>query len=514
MRQSALFPTFLDYRRYFYDVVFRHILFIIITIYTYKYHSHVYVYTPLSICIKRLAWINEREYNGEIKKNHLKRSYRVFLIGIYILPRLALVFIATEIPDIIGLASITIGYIIATIATRKAIVRGEEFYELLIDLENRALDDYEYDLQVQNLHTINNPGLHLTIQRKNFKRPLKAIVNTPEENSSEVMFYEKDLLEKSSETVSHESRRNKIVEQGDYCEDSDAGNEREDKGIHKMKNIQKFYAGLGVPLYVYIFLSIISILPYMRSAILSLSEGKIIKFILEVLVVISLFLFTLGEAFYAVLLVLRWTGLTQHCARSWGYELSDIIFRYGDKASIEMKIGSSQHKRWLCEFEEKLDVLHDIYAVPLTVLNQKISSVMSNGLVSFLFIMIAHAAFAFVSTNRTPQVNAIVSVCCVIIMGILLYYSGNISQTFVLQKHSLRRPSIITSLAKIYGNYDAVQMFMSEYIMYNGVGFSFLSVIFTHQAAMGVMLTCFLGLGFLFGPIVAKKLMGAEDEQE
>ena len=150
----------------------------------------------------------------------------------------------------------------------------------------------------------------------------------------------------------------------------------------------------------------------------------------------------------------------------------------------------------------------------LTVLNQKISSVMSNGLVSFVFITIAHVAFTFVSTNRAPQVNGVVSVCSTIIIGVALYYAGNISQTFVLQKHSLRRPSIITSLSKIYGSYEAVQMFMTEYIMYNGVGFSFLSVIFTHQAAMGVMITCILGLGFLFGPIIAKKLMGVENEEE
>ena len=170
-------------------------------------------------------------------------------------------------------------------------------------------------------------------------------------------------------------------------------------------------------------------------------------------------------------------------------------------------------KNFLKEFEEKLDVLHDIFAVPLTVLNQKISSVMSNGLVSFVFVVIAHAAFAFVSTNRTPQVNGVVSVCCIIIIGVALYYAGNISQTFVLQKHSLRRPSILASLSKIYGSYEAVQMFMTEYIMYDGFGFSFLSVICTHQAAMGVMITFFLGLGFLFGPLLAKKLMGVENEE-
>merc|ERR1711991_340793 len=127
-----------------------------------------------------------------------------------------------------------------------------------------------------------------------------------------------------------------------------------DKVNDNDNNKQKFYDGLSVPLHIYIFLSIVSMLPYIRNAVQSFSDGQIVKFLLEVLVVISLFLFTLGEAFYAITLILRWTGLTQHCARSWGYELSDIILRYGDKASIEMKIGSSQHKRWLCEFEEKL----------------------------------------------------------------------------------------------------------------------------------------------------------------
>ena len=46
----------------------------------------------------------------------------------------------------IGLTSVTIAYAIASFATRKAILRGEEFYHLLIDLEKRALDDYDYDL--------------------------------------------------------------------------------------------------------------------------------------------------------------------------------------------------------------------------------------------------------------------------------------------------------------------------------------------------------------------------------
>ena len=95
----------------------------------------------------------------------------------YILPRFVLVFLATEVADMIGLASVTIAYAIASLASRKAILRGEQFYNLLIDLEKRALDDYDYDLQVQNRHTVDNPSIHLTIQRKNFRKPLKTVLN-------------------------------------------------------------------------------------------------------------------------------------------------------------------------------------------------------------------------------------------------------------------------------------------------------------------------------------------------
>ena len=420
----------------------------------------------------------------------------------------------------IGLTSVTIAYAIASFATRKAILRGEEFYHLLIDLEKRALDDYDYDLKVQNLHTVNNPSIHLTIQRKNFRKPLKTILNAS--SNDDAKGGDGDVIEKGKEEKNMQANKNMSVEKGEENKNIQSNNNMSvkkgegDKDTQKNKNnMRNFYDGLSAPLHIYIFLSMVSMIPYVRNAIQSFSDGQIIKFLLETLVVISLFLFTLGEAFYAITLILRWTGLTQHCARSWGYELSDIILRYGEKATSDtnMKIGTSEHKNFLKEFEEKLDVLHDIFAVPLTVLNQKISSVMSNGLVSFVFVMIAHAAFAFVSTNRTPQVNGVVSVCCIIIIGVALYYAGNISQTFVLQKHSLRRPSIIASLSKIYGSYEAVQMFMTEYIMYDGFGFSFLSVIFTHQAAMGVMITFFLGLGFLFGPLLAKKLMGVENEE-
>ena len=159
--------------------------------------------------------------------------------------------------DMIGLTSVTIAYAIASFASRRAILRGEEFYNLLIDLEKRALDDYDYDLKVQNLHTVNNPSIHLTIQRKNFRKPLKTILNAS--SNDDAKGGDGDVIEKGKEEKNMQANKNMSVEKGEENKNIQSNNNMSvkkgegDKDTQKNKNnMRNFYDGLSAPLHIYI----------------------------------------------------------------------------------------------------------------------------------------------------------------------------------------------------------------------------------------------------------------------
>ena len=89
---------------------------------------------------------------------------------------------------------------------------------------------------------------------------------------------------------------------------------------------------------------------------------------------------------------------------------------------------------------------------------------------------------------------------------IVTYNSGQLSENLVQAKESLRRPRVLLSLNTIFGP-QAAEFFTRQYMLYEAVGFTLISVTFTHGTALTLIATFSVGLVFAFGPSLANAML-------
>lgn len=211
-----------------------------------------------------------------------------------------------------------------------------------------------------------------------------------------------------------------------------------------------------------------------------------------------------AEFCFALFHVMAWIRLCQMSITTWSYRVVETIESIGG-----VKLANSMLPNAAQLLEAKIDVLHDIVALPLTVMNQQFSLVVSyvTGFLatgSMLYTLLVFQVGEIRYIEKT-WISAF-AFNMVFFLILILYISGVITESLLVARENFRRPSVLLALRRCFGGQGEDAMaFARAYFFHDSLSFKLLGVPFSHSTALGLAITLLLGIIFTFGPSVAER---------
>ncbi len=198
---------------------------------------------------------------------------------------------------------------------------------------------------------------------------------------------------------------------------------------------------------------------------------------------------------------------------SGAHHSSDVALEKERDAAMERNADAMelQRIRQIAErvFTRKIDALHDLFAIPLATINQKISTVITFLIPCCMCVLSAQIAelYSNLTTTADTILKPLMMTAMIFMVFIVTYNCGQLSENLIQAKESLRRPRVLLSLNSIFGDPQAAEFFTRQYMLYEAVGFKLISVIFTHGTALTLIATFSVGMVFAFGPSLANAMV-------
>lgn len=208
-----------------------------------------------------------------------------------------------------------------------------------------------------------------------------------------------------------------------------------------------------------------------------------------------------GDTVYAIVSIFRWINVAQHSIHTWAYAIVEVIDK--EEASVLEGGGVVSDRR---NFVRILDLLHDLHNTPMACLNQRWTLILALILIQLIIAAVANVAFLYAPDNPTPIGNIFTLILCLFILVMLIFLSGQVTESFIIAREILRRPRILGALKSLLGDCEVADMFLRFYFFEESPGLKLLGSTFSHYSSLGVMMTMFVGLTFSFGPSIAEAM--------
>ena len=234
-----------------------------------------------------------------------------------------------------------VSMLFCVVSVRLASFRGAMYEALLYELEHKAINDLQHFRKVKQKTNHAHHGLVLST---------KGYLTTTSLSNLDDMDSAADDLEKGGgEDV--------VGVVGAQDEES---------------LMKEFFGPLNIPTYIGCTSALVGIMTRFTTA----SDPSLPSEVRALMLVLGVcfILFFFGEGVYGFILILRWINVAIHGIECWGYSVVELV----DKSTSPGGVSESH----MLGFRAKLDALHDMHAVPLAFLNQKMSTAISL-LVSF-----------------------------------------------------------------------------------------------------------------------------------
>lgn len=209
-----------------------------------------------------------------------------------------------------------------------------------------------------------------------------------------------------------------------------------------------------------------------------------------------------GDTVYTIVSIFRWINVAQRSVHTWAYAIVEVIDK--QEASILESGGVVSDDRR--NFVQTLDLLHDLHNTPMACLNQRWTLILALIMMQLIIAAVGNVAFLYAPDNPAKIGNIFILIFCLLILVMLIFLSGQVTESFIIAREILRRPRILGALKSLLGDCELADMFMRFYFFEESPGLKLLGSTFSHYSSLGVMMTIFVGLTFSFGPSIAEAM--------
>ena len=427
----------------------------------------------------------------------VRNSYRSALHLSFCLPPIIIFVYATDmdLPYRIG-TFLTIGsFGFLTVSVRLGATRCFEYKSLLQALESKLLVDRLYHQSIKTKHNSSHPDIFLATSG----HPMKTTMRTISGDVFELISKGKGLDKREAEEM------RPVLESSDKILPPTP------------KIVMDYYSTLFGSIWFCCLACAISIVLLLSNMMLYADDSWMLA--LNTVHFVATFLIMSGEAPITFIFILRWLLVTECSIQAWGYQVvelitaSDVALEKERDAAMERNADAMelQRTRQIAErvFTRKIDALHDLFAIPLATINQKISTVITFLIPCCMCVLSAQIAelYSNLTTTADTILKPLMMTAMIFMVFIVTYNCGQLSENLIQAKESLRRPRVLLSLNSIFGDPQAAEFFTRQYMLYEAVGFKLISVIFTHGTALTLIATFSVGMVFAFGPSLANAMV-------
>lgn len=412
------------------------------------------------------------------------RLYRSSLVTIIIVSAILILVVWSDDAELfdneaIRVTSILflISMVLVTTAFRLSSCRGAMYESLLYELEHKAINDLKHFRKTKERMNHAHHGLILSTKDYVMTTSLSNLDMIHGYGDKDDAVGTVDSMEKGGDEDVFEVRR----------------------GLGEESSMRDFYAPLQLPSYICWSGCLVAI-------VILISLGTDLRYTPEVrfgflIVGICFIFFGFGEIMYGFISLVRWINVATHSIECWGYSVVELV----DRSSCDGAVSEAQ----MLNFRAKLDALHDMHAVPLAFLNQKMSTAASTAILGCLVTAMNNIANLYVPGYSSGYYSSqiIMTVYMLSLAAGLVFYCGQITEAFGLARETIKRPRVIAALKPLLGSDEQVEILLKHYFLDERMGFKLLGTIFSHYTSLGVLMTLFVGILFSFGPSIAEAMI-------
>lgn len=258
-----------------------------------------------------------------------------------------------------------------------------------------------------------------------------------------------------------------------------------------------YSTSVGIPSFIAIIISIVSLVNLMLNCVYAPDHRWLAVSLVRFL---SASFVYFGDFKFFLITTFRWLHVTLFSIECWSYSVIALIENYAHYGPSDETITEA--------FLARLDALHDIYGIPIAVLNQKIATPVIVVTIGGFLIIVQSIAFSYSNTKNSGLQNIVIGICVPVLSYLMIYSLGHVTEAFIQCRDSLRRPRVLAALHNLLGGPENAEMMIQHYLLSQEIGFKVGGAIFSHSFMNGLILTISIGILFAVGPALVNEAVG------